>query len=261
MKALHRGIVYVATGEKYLSEAFANISITRSFNPSIPITIVSDIDISFTSDPHTSTLVLDNPSFSYIDKIKALSASLPFAHNLFLDSDAFAVDNLDDLFDMLLPFDLSACFAPVSIPPGWVDPTIPISFPEYNTGVLYLKNSPIIQNFLDDWFNLYNLLLTEFQQTWDQASFRSVLWKYMESSRLGFYCLSSSFNVRTSKPWTVGRGQKASIIHGRFNHAELPVFIDYLNHDVDKFRTWIHWIKRFPETSIFPKFDRTDYNI
>ena len=52
MKALHRGIVYVATGEKYLSEALANISITRSFNPSIPITLVSDIDISFTRSSH-----------------------------------------------------------------------------------------------------------------------------------------------------------------------------------------------------------------
>lgn len=261
MRPPHCGIIYVSTGEKYLSEAIVNISLTKKFNPSLPITLVSDVAVSLPIGLVDTVLVLQDPSFSYFDKIKGLSSFLPYTHNLFLDSDAFAVDNLDDLFNLLLPFDISASFAPVSIPPGWCDTTIPISFPEYNTGVIYLKNTPEVKNFLDDWSILYKLLHTQFNQTWDQASFRSVLWQYMQEAKLVFYCLSSSFNIRISKPWTVSRGQKASIIHGRFNHTELYQFLHYLNHDIDKFRTWIHWIKLFPETTIYPKFDRTDYNI
>ena len=259
MISSHRGIVYVSTGKKYISEALANIALTKKYNPHLPITLVSDIPVS--SDLLDVNLLLNNPSFSYFDKIQGLSSLLPYTYNLFLDSDAFAVDNLDELFKMLIPFDISASFAPVSIPPGWCDLSIPNAFPEYNTGVIYLKNSPITRKFLIDWRFLYQRILGQCNQTWDQATFRSVLWQYLTQTKLSFYCLSSSFNIRTSKPWTVSRGQKASIIHGRFNRDELPDFIDFLNHDIDKFRTWIHWKTIFPKTTICPKYDRTNYDL
>ena len=64
-------------------------------------------------------------------------------------------------------------------------------------------------------------------------------------------------NLRTTKPWIAGRGLPVSIVHGRFDYAEINPFISFLNSDIDRFRTWSEWLNTYPNSTIRPRFDRT----
>ena len=251
------GIVYVATGDKYIKEAILSASITRKHTHH-PIHIITD-------NPHYPNLVQScfdkiihhsSPRYSYRDKISAL-IFLEFDHTLFLDTDAFLVWDDSDLFKLLQTFDVAASHAPVRHPPGWSDSSPPTTFPELNTGVLLLKKSNLQKKFISSWLALYDRLFSEHAQTWDQASFRSTLWSFLQSSNLKFLVLPPEANLRTPKPWTIGRGMPALIVHGRVPIDELPSFLNYLNQNIDSFRTWSHWVANNPQTLIRPRFDNT----
>ena len=149
---------------------------------------------------------------------------------------------ISSIFSLLQTFDICACAAPVSHPPGWTSSIPPQFFPEYNSGVILFQNSPVVSNLLAVG-SLYIGSLGSCSQLWDQASFRQILWQSIESKLISFYTLPSEFNIRTTKPWTVSRGSSAYVLHGRFDISELDKFIHYVNDDSDCFRTWAHWLK------------------
>ena len=249
------GIVYVATGDKYIDEAIFSASLTRTHTRH-PIYIITD-------NPHNPNLaqscftkIIQHPSpkYSYRDKISAL-VSLEFDYTLFLDTDAFLVWDDSNLFKLLQTFDVAASYAPVRHPPGWSDSTPPITFPELNTGVLLLKKSELQKYFISSWLTLYDRIFSEHSQTWDQASFRSALWSFLQSSNLKFLVLPPEANLRTPKPWIAGRGMDVNIIHGRFVRNELDAFVSYLNTSINRFRTSDEWLRLNPSTSIRPMFD------
>jgi len=252
-----RGIVYVATGAAYIKEAIFSASITRK-HTSNPIYLITDNpDYPDLVESCFSKIIQHpSPKYSYRDKISAL-VSLEFDYTLFLDTDAFLVWDDKYLFTLLQTFDVAASHAPVRHPPGWSDSIPPITFPELNTGVLVLKNSDLQQNLVSSWLALYDRLFTEHSQSWDQASFRSTLWSYLQDSNLKFLVLPPEANLRTPKPWIIGRGMPALIVHGRVPTDELPAFLNYLNQDIDSFRTWSHWLASNPQTLIRPRFDNT----
>lgn len=251
------GILYVATGQKCLNEAILNASISRRFCKNIPIALTTDLVQVATSagvfdlvHPHLS------PRLSYRDKISAL-VKLPFDQTLYLDSDAFLAHPIDPLFSMGLVSDFAATSAPVRHPPGWSDSVVPISFPEFNSGVMLFSKSHQQRRLVIRWLKLYDKLKNRFDQDWDQASLRSVIWHSLVRSKIQVSTLSPEFNLRTTKPWIAGRGMPVFVIHGRFERAEIPSFINYLNNDIDKFRTVSEWMNLHPSTSIRPMFDRS----
>lgn len=251
------GVVYVATGSKYIDEALCNARFSRLYGQNLVFSII-------TSNVHHPGLgsVFDHilqhpcPEFSYRDKIVPL-LNLPYEHTLFLDTDAKLIHDISSLLPLLTSFDLCASCAPVRIPPGWIDPLVPLSFPEINTGVLLLNRSSITHNLITSWLALYDNVYCIYDQLWDQASFRSVLWDFISTQSLSFYSLPPEFNLRTTKPWIVGRGSPAYILHGRYSLLEHNTFIEYLNTDIDKFRTYHLWLESYPHSSIRPRFDRT----
>ena len=253
-----QGVLYVATGQKYAVEALNSCILTRKFNPSVNIAIATD-NVDYFSD---STFIFDkiigiaDPSYSYGDKILGLY-DLPYDHTIFLDTDAFAIRDLDSLFKFSVHADVCACFAPVSHPPGWTSPDVPQLFPELNSGVLSIKKSKVALSLIQSWNSLYKELCVSHRQSWDQASLRHVLWDYIINYKLSFLPFPPEVNLRTSKPWTASRGQPVFIIHGRFDQEELDSFSLYLNSDIDRFRTWSIWKEHNPQTSIRPRFDRT----
>ncbi len=252
-----RGIFYIATGERCCSEAFLNAQRSRQANPYLPITIKTDSpnhpDLASVFD---SVVIFSNPNHSYRDKVSGLS-SLPYEETLFLDSDACLIGSAADLFEMLEGSDLAAAHAPVRHPPGWSDAAVPTAFSELNTGVLLMRRSPVVEELMKAWLALYDILLRRYGQSWDQASFRSVLWSSLREHNLRFLHLPPEANLRTTKPWFAGRGASVKIVHGRFPPDEFEPFIEFLNGDVDRFRTWDRWLELHPETHIRPRFDRT----
>ncbi|WP_156779356.1 hypothetical protein [Synechococcus sp. BL107] len=255
-----RCITYIATGKAYIDEAFFNARLSKVNSPTIPFCLFTDLFEYALSINHD--LVFENiyqhdcPVFNYRDKISPL-LHLPYDEILFLDTDAFISSSIDLTFNILKFYDIAACYAPVRHPPGWNDASVPDFFPEINTGVLFFNNSPSFRQLVTDWLASYDLLFTSFNQSWDQASFRSVLWKAISNRSLSLFILPDEFNVRTTKPWIIGRGSPAYIIHGRYPSSELSRFLDYLNGDVDTFRTSSIWLTNNPHSSIRPRFDRT----
>ena len=53
---------------------------------------------------------LPNPEYSFLDKIIALSRT-PFEKTLFLDTDTFVIEPLDEIFELLERFDMAAARA------------------------------------------------------------------------------------------------------------------------------------------------------
>ena len=251
------GILYVATGEKCFNEVLINSKITRS-HCNLNIVLVTDrVDQAISSGLFEEVIPHPNPHYSYRDKILPL-LDIPFTSTIYLDSDACVVhQNISSLvsFDT---FDVAGSYAPVRIPPGWCDSRVPYAFPEINTGVLFFKKSKLQTAFIQSWLNLYDSLLINHNQAWDQASFRSVIWDFINGSpSLSFHVLPSEFNLRTTKPWTLGRGLPAYVIHGRFPQSELSPFLSYINHDIDRFRFWSEWLEISPGSKIRPRYDRT----
>lgn len=248
-------VVYVATGSSFLDEAFLNASLSCSYLHA-SFCLVTD-QLSFRNSPHDLYSVFDqiffisSPSYSYRDKILGIELALSFFSSLlFLDTDAVIVSHLDSFLTDHLSADFTACFSPVRIPDGWTSPLAPSYFPEYNSGVMLFRNCPAVFNLLRDWLLLYDQLSIEFNQYWDQASLRHVLWTYSSSHLIKITTLPSEFNLRLTKPWIVGKGFPVYILHGRFDRKELKDFLAYLNRDISRFRAWSEWLHLFPNSTI-----------
>src|SRR5665213_4068706 len=95
------GVIYVAWGERYLSEAIASASQVKavSGHPCVLITHAAP------SCTHSFDQIITTPFFgSYRDKIAMrLSA---FRKTIFLDSDTHVIGSLDPLFSLLDRFDI-----------------------------------------------------------------------------------------------------------------------------------------------------------
>lgn len=252
-----RGILYIATGAACCAEAILNAQRCLRADPSLPITIQTDLpEYPGLDDVFDSIVTFTSPYHSYRDKVSGL-AKLPYEETLFLDSDACLVAPAADLFELMQVSDLAASHAPVRLPPGWSDPAVPPAFPELNTGVLIMRRSKAVDDLMAAWLVLYDDLLQVCRQTWDQASFRSVLWSSLKLKQLRFTHLPQEANLRTTKPWFAGRGLPVKVVHGRFLSSEFDAFVEFLNADVDRFRTWEQWLGLYPNTTIRPRFDRT----
>ena len=252
-----RGILYIATGVRCCSEALLNAQRSRKANPNLPITIKTDLpDHPGLDEVFDSVIFFPSPNYSYRDKVSGMY-QLPYDETLFLDSDACLISPADDLFELLNLVDLAVAHAPVRHPPGWSDASVPRSFPELNTGVLLMRRSRVVDDLMSAWLALYDKLLHACRQSWDQASFRSALWASLSAQGLRFMHLPPEANLRTTKPWFAGRGMPVYVVHGRFNSREFESFIEYLNGDIDCFRTWDQWVGMHPQSSIRPRFDRT----
>ena len=193
------GVLYIATGERCCSEAVLSAQRCRLTNPNLSMTIKTDIlhlhDLKSVFD---SVIAYPDPKHSYRDKVSGLS-ELPYEQTLFLDSDACLVAPVDDLFGLLNGSDLAVAHAPVRQPPGWSDVSVPSPFPELNTGVMLMRRSRGVGDLMSAWLDLYDELFHAFSQSWDQASFRSVLWDSLKRSSLRFFHLPPEANLRTTK--------------------------------------------------------------
>ena len=251
-----QGVCYVATGKQHRDEAIFNMQASAHFSQGRPSCLITDEPSSVPKGIFSKVLQHTSPVYSYRDKITGL-IDLPFKSTLFLDSDARLVNNISDIFDACLQSDLSAVYAPVRHPPGWSDPKVPLYFPELNSGVLVFKRSRLQKKLVLEWLKLYDNLRDNLAQDWDQASLRSVVWRFKREQNLKLSILPQEVNLRLTKPWVAGRGLKVAVIHGRPPQHEIDSFLEFLNGDYDRFRTWAEWLSLNPGTHIRPRFDRT----
>jgi len=245
-----QGILYIATGHRHCGEAIANAKKSRSFAVEKPFVLITDcVTEAKASGAFDEVCQHPDPTHGYRDKICAME-ELPFAETLFLDSDARLTAPVDAVFEARGCADLAAVQAPVRLPAGWRDLGVPTLFSEINSGVLLWKRSRKQRALVRHWLRSYDRLQADTGQAWDQASLRSVLWLFVQRKRFQLAVLPAEANFRTTKPWVAGRGLPVHVLHGRVPAEESDDLLEYLNGNVDRFRTWSEWHQRYPQSKL-----------
>ena len=245
-----QGILFVATGEKHVQEAVESAHASTPHACGRPFVLVTDrASQAKAAGVFDDVLHHPDPIGGYRDKIGPL-IRLPFSQTLFLDSDARLTAPVDALFLALGEADLAAVHSPVRHPSGWRDERVPSLFPELNSGVLLMRRGPLQRRLVRRWLRLYDKLHRQFDQTWDQASLRSVVWLMMQRHGLRLAVLPTEANFRTTKPWVAGKGLAVHVLHGRVPPDEQLALVRYLNNDIDRFRTWSEWFKQTPNSRL-----------
>jgi hypothetical protein len=208
----NRAFVYVATGEAYGAEAMRSAESLRRWHAEARIVLVTDVPPG-TSTPFDDVCVPSGPiEHTPIDKV--LAYGVPAERIVFLDTDTFVLDDLSPIFDLLDRFDLAVL---QDVNRGWNYqlPGVPLTFSEFNTGVIGFRKSPAMESFFHEWRAEYERLRKDPGFVSDQPSFRSVLYR----SDLRVAPLPSEFHFLANYPnaalWNV------RLIHGRGDYAQM----------------------------------------
>ncbi len=181
----NRGVIYVATGARYLAEANESRAQLRRTNPALSAALATD-------DPRPSgdwqsVVPLTAPTRTLRDKLYMRLA--PWSRVLFLDSDTYVAADLAPLF-ALLDNGFDVIGQQLFEGHNYQLPDVPDCFPEFNTGVIGFRNIPAVQKFFDVWGTTYDRLYP--QVTCDQRSFRIALYH----SGLRHSVLTPEYNFR-----------------------------------------------------------------
>lgn len=200
------GILYIAAGPRHFGEMLQSAQSVRRCHPELPMALITD-----QPPPQLNLfdeiLPLENPRYSFIDKIAPLARS-PFERTVFLDTDTLVCHPIDDLFELLEKFEFAVSHAPLRHDRPFVTPNC---FTELNTGVIAYRKTPGVLRLLEEWLRLYEEeVAATGKMDSDQPAFRQALWE----SDIRFYLLAPDYNLRTVMPAASGRGH-VRILHGR----------------------------------------------
>lgn len=199
-----KGIVYITTGEDFVEEAKISARSVKDQMPETPITIITDQNPS--DEVFDQVIDIQNPRNDFGDKVVNLDR-IPYEKAIFLDTDIYVEQDISEIFDLLDEFDLAAAMAPVGYDSNL---DVPESFPEYNTGVIGLKKSDKLTDFIEQFQSMFHKEnLDE-----DQPMFRKALYE----SSLRIATLPTEYNCRFSFPGYVEGDVK--IFHGRLKDIE-----------------------------------------
>jgi Nucleotide-diphospho-sugar transferase len=218
-----RGVVYIATGKKFVEEAILSANSVKKHMPEIPVSLFTDIEELELSRPKNvdSVFLLKEVSRSCRDKIRPLIDS-PYSRTLFLDTDTYLCEPVYDLFEMLNQFDIALAHAPDRY--QYDLPNLPDCFTELNSGVIVYRSTNEVKQLLHEWEITFNRMLEQDPGSYrDQHSLRDALYR----SDLRFLVLPGEYNFRTICPNFAGRHCSVKIIHGR--HANIEKVADRLN--------------------------------
>lgn len=151
----------------------------------------------------------------YADQLAFLVKALPDlpAEVLLLDSDTYLIDSVYELFFLLGNYDLAAAHAPGRKTASTVQP-IPECFPEWNTGVMPMRNTQKVRDF----FARVHQQLVENVRVYgdnDQAPFREVLWS---DQQVRIATLPPEYHCRHAFGAFVR--DRVRILHGRGHNFE-----------------------------------------
>ena len=219
MRGFERGILYIATGSSYLTEAVGSAQSVRAVWPGIRLALITDTPPPPGCFDHVEIVEAERSS---LDKPRLIGRS-PFEQTIFLDADTYCCAPLAELFDQLDRFELLAALEdgrfstkvdPASGEERFVRvPGIPELFPELNTGVIAFRRTPATSALFERWIAGYDEVLNgPLADYHDQPSFRAAIYR----STVQFGVLPSEYNFRLDCP---GKARtQIKIIHGRWTY-------------------------------------------
>jgi hypothetical protein len=218
---MDRGVIYIATGRVYVDEALISAASLKVHMPGLPITIFSNLAINDPNIDRTVRIGSDSSPPTSATKFTHIGES-PYRETLYLDSDTYVCDRLDDLFVLLKFFDLAAAHSPRRAMHE-ID-GVPDSFPELNSGVILFRRCAAVQALFSAWADAFarNLELMQRDEIrWlypphkrarilgDQGAFREALYR----SEVRLATLPPEYNCRFSAGGFVDGPVR--ILHGR----------------------------------------------
>jgi hypothetical protein len=169
-----RGAIYIVTKDgRYLNLLSASVARLKHVMPDLPITVFSDLPA---EGPFDLVRVPSSQSDGFFDKARLMAES-PYEQTIFIDTDIFVVEPFPELFAMLDRFDCALTHEEY-VNTDWDNhyprPDIPVSFPEFNTGLMAYRRSPATHVLFKEWGDLYRAFLDQHpgKPTNDQPFFR-----------------------------------------------------------------------------------------
>lgn len=213
-----RGIVYIATGERYVQEATVSAQSLKRHAPHLHVTLYSDVEV---PSSVFDRVVGIPPEQTPLRKITHAAAS-PYDRSLYLDSDTYVLQDISDVFDLLDRFDVAAAQAPLRYTMRIQG--VPDSFPEYNAGVVAYRKCEPVRQFFDQWRTLYSRMQTDDSgvQQYYQEKLNKRCVPDQPAFRMALY--ASSLRVATLAPEYNCRAKFPGVLHGpvRILHARFP---------------------------------------
>ena len=212
-----QGILYIATGEKYIRAAIRSANTVVKFCPGLPIHFFGDwqnhnLKFDVSTFPFSSVENIPDPHRR--SKVDYLSKT-PFDQTLYLDTDTALNSDIRDMFRILERFDIAMAHAhrrnDLARLGTWRI-NLPQAFPQYNSGVFLYRKTAAVTQFLEDWSHYFKE--AGFQQ--DQMTLRELLWL----SDLRIATLPPEYNVRFLKyPFLWSRSEaQTKIFHLQMYH-------------------------------------------
>ncbi len=222
-----RGVVYIATGQKFVDEALISARSVRKKMAALSIALFTDLEhlVADPPDPVNAVFLMRDVRKSCLDKMYPL-LDTPFERTLFLDTDTYVCDRVDELFEILDHYDIAIAHPPYRV--QYHIDGIPECFPEPNTGVIAFRRSPEALQAIGQWPVEYERQqASEPKPHHDQHSLRAALYR----SEARVLILPHEYNFRNIGPNFAGKGSKVKIIHGR--HASFERLEKRLNSSLD----------------------------
>jgi hypothetical protein len=216
MKPSH-GILYIATGEKYILAAIRSAESAAKYCPKLSTHLYADwqnYDFHFDRLPYPFSSVgrIENPHRR--SKVDFLARS-PYDYTLYLDSDTSVNMDIQEMFGLLDRFDIALNHEfrrnNINHTKVWRI-ELPNAYPQFNGGVLLYRKNPAVLRFLDAWSSSFKI--AGFPQ--DQVTLRELLWL----SDLRIATLPPEYNVRYLKYhflWSRSEA-RTKIFHLQFYH-------------------------------------------
>lgn len=224
---MDRGILYVATGDKYINEVIESVQSLRTHMSDLPVTLLSD---KYVDHPELDQVeLLNDPDYTYADGIVQFD-DLPYERTLRLDSDIRFLYDVSELFEVLDQFDFGATVNPSPRfyeqgDPTYVSDDVPNSFPLVNGGVLMFKKNERVKDMLELWENIYYSTLDENEREFNQPSLREAVYK----SNVRYFPITPEYNCYIDLPGSLDG--KVKMIHGR--HPDIEAAANELNKTED----------------------------
>jgi hypothetical protein len=207
MENQSKGVIYIATGKKYLDEAVRSATSLKRHMPNMPITLFSSEEID--SSLFERVIKIEDPKYGFADLTSNYYKS-PYVRTLFLDTDTYVCGDFSELFDLLDFFDIGLSHVPNKNGGKF---GIPSCFVGFNTGVILFKKSEKMNKFFLDWRNMY---LQTFEERKKNVSDKRgpaeqpIFLKMIYKTNLRIVTLSEKYNFRTRWGYLAG---KVKIMH------------------------------------------------
>lgn len=198
---MKQGIIYTATGEKYVKQAKLSATSVKGFNSSINTTLFTDQPQELTYEYFDNIFPVEPTNSSrnqyMLDRLMVFQRT-PYEYTLALDTDTYIFDDISEMFNILDRFDLAMCHGHTralrysnALKDGKALPEIPYAFAPVQGGLMLYKRNEKVDKYLRDLVELYK----EKQYADDQVSMRELLWK----NDLRVYILPREYNFNSIK--------------------------------------------------------------